>query len=68
MERNLEMQIFNVDRKKHTIQLNVGGCLVTVLCEPQNNPETYTRLRDILIDSVLHSPGKENSAYSLQNA
>lgn len=67
MERNLETQVFSIDRKKHTIQLNVGGCLVTVLCELQSNLETYTRLRDILIDSVLHSPGKENSSYGLQN-
>ena len=67
MERNLEMQVFHVDRKKNTIQLNVGGCLVTVVCEPQSNPETYAKLRDILIDSVLHNPIKENFPNDLQS-
>lgn len=51
---NLETGITFVDRKSHTIYLNVGGCQITVNCQKESNPTIYETVKDILVDSAFH--------------
>lgn len=55
------LTITKVDQEQHTIQLNVDGCPVTLVCTPQNSPKTYARVKTILLDTVVNSQKKSLS-------
>lgn len=48
--------ISSIDRERHIIHMVVKGCLVTVSCSPQSDPEIpeiYERIKTILAGTVL---------------
>ncbi len=50
-----QFTITSIDRKQHIIELNVGGCPVTLVCSPQNNSKPYQLVKAILLDMVASS-------------
>lgn len=47
------LTITEVDQARHTIQLNVDGCPVTLSCSQHNNPKPYQQIKTILLDTVV---------------
>jgi len=50
-----QFTITSIDRKQHIIELDVGGCPVTLVCSPQNNSRPYQLVKTILLDMVANS-------------
>lgn len=51
-----EIIVTAVDREQHTIYLTVRGCPVIAMCAPDNNPDIYERVKEILIGAVSRVP------------
>lgn len=54
-DRDGHFTIAEIDREHHTVSLDVGGCPVTLICFPQNNPKPYQQIKSILLDMVAGS-------------
>lgn len=52
IDQERHFTIKTIDREQHTIALDVGGCSVTLICSPQNNPKPYQQIKKILLDVV----------------
>lgn len=52
VDRDGHFTIIDIDRERHTVSLDVGGCPVTLICSPQNNPKPYQRVKAILLDML----------------
>lgn len=52
LDREKCLTITAVDRKQHTVSLNIGGFPVTLICSPENNPKPYQQVKAILLDMV----------------
>ena len=48
-----EIQIIGIERRENTIYMSIDGCKVTAVCREHNNTEIYSRVKGILIDSVI---------------
>lgn len=47
------IKITDVDREKHTVRLIVNGSCVEAVFSPQNNPNVFDDVKQILICSML---------------
>ena len=48
-----DIQIIGIERRENTIVMRIDGCKVTAICRESNNAEIYSRVKGILIDSVI---------------
>ncbi len=52
-DREGHLKIASIDRERHTVDLAVDGCPVTLICSPQSSPKTYQRIKSVLLDMVV---------------
>lgn len=48
-----EIRIVGIDKKKNTVAMSIDGCKVTAVCRENNNTEIYSRVKGMLIESVI---------------
>ena len=48
-----DIQIIGIERRVNTIIMSIDGCKVTAVCRESNNTEIYSRVKGILIESVI---------------
>ncbi len=48
-----DIQIVGIEKRENTIYMCIDGCKVTAVCRENNNTEIYSRVKGILIESVI---------------
>lgn len=57
MYQNTGIRITDVDREKHTAHLIVNGSMVEAVFAPQENPEVFDNVKQILITAMMKNSG-----------
>ena len=48
-----ELLIMGIEEKSNTVIMNINGCRVIAVFRERNNAEVYSRIKGILINSVI---------------
>ena len=52
------VRISRVDRDHNTVFMTVNGCSVTAICSEAGNPDVYSNVKRILVNSVSKNIAK----------